>query len=247
MMSPRAASFALAYAITDTAPDEELRKAVKSGKLTTREDYKREVERMLKRRDLYYLIDERSDFRTDGLTNTPIRKLRFFREFFGYHNFPEIFKDNERLGASYDRIKIRLLQECDQLVDHIISKDKNVFEELLTSDEYYVYHSGDNAGMKEASDKVREIYNYFKDTDWRNFKTAEDLKPHIEFIEKVKMNGIDPKRLKAGGRYNPLRNFKSTMESYEVRLGKGQKAAAPYPAFFGDRGYAKSRAGGAGH
>jgi cytochrome c553 len=243
MMSPEAASNALAYAITDNAPDKELRDAVKKGKLSTREDYKREVERMLKRRDLHYLIDERSDHRTYGLTNTPIRKLRFFREFFGYHNFPEIFKDNERLGANYDKSKIRLLQECDQLVDHIISKDKNVFEELLTSDEYYVYHSGDNEKMKEASDKVREIYNYFKKTDWQNFKTAEDLAPHIDFITKVKMSGIDPKRLKAGGRYNPLKNFMSTMESYEVRFGKGQKSAVPYPAFFGDKGYAQNRAG----
>ena len=244
MMSPKAASFALAYALTDNSPDKELLDAVNKGSLSTREDYKREVERMLKRRDIYYLIDERSDHRNYGLTNTPIRKLRFFREFFGYHNFPEIFKDNERLGANYDRTKIRLLQECDQLVDHIISKDRNVFEELLTSDEYFVYHSGDNDKMKEASDKIREIYNYFKKTDWRNFKTAADLTPHVDFIAKVKMNGIDPKRLKAGGRYNPLRNFKSTMESYEVRLGKGQKTAAPYPAFFGDRGYAQNRAGG---
>ena len=181
MMSPEAAAYALAYAINDSAPDEELRKAVKNGKLNTREDYKREIERMLKRRDLYYLIDERVGQNADGLTNTPIRKLRFFREFFGYPNFPEIFKDNKRLGASYDRIKFRLLEECDQLVDYIISKDKNVFEELLTSDRYYVYHSGDNEQMKKASDDIKKQYEYFKDLDWQNF-TYEDFMKHKDFI-----------------------------------------------------------------
>ena len=37
--------------------DEELVEAAKSGKLTTREDYQREVERILKKRETIYLID----------------------------------------------------------------------------------------------------------------------------------------------------------------------------------------------
>ena len=39
MMSPRDASYALAYALTDSSPDKELVKAAEAGKLNTREDY----------------------------------------------------------------------------------------------------------------------------------------------------------------------------------------------------------------
>jgi hypothetical protein len=183
MMSPRDASFALAYALTDSAPDKELLKAVEEGRLNTREDYKREVVRMLKRRDVYYVIDERIAANRNGITTTPIRKLRFFREFFGYANFPEIFKDDKRLGAAYNRTKFLLLEECDRLVDHIISKDKNVFEELLTSDKYYVYHSGDNKQMKKASDDIKSRYEYFKNLDWENFSDKQMLE-HRDFIRK---------------------------------------------------------------
>ncbi|MGB1130533.1 MAG: DUF1592 domain-containing protein, partial [Haloferula sp.] len=52
MMSPRDASYAIAYALTDQSPDEELVKAASEGRLNTREDYKREVERLLARRDV---------------------------------------------------------------------------------------------------------------------------------------------------------------------------------------------------
>ena len=58
MMSPRDASYSLAYALTDSSPDAELVGAVKDDRLGTREDYRREVIRMLKRRDQYYVIDE---------------------------------------------------------------------------------------------------------------------------------------------------------------------------------------------
>ena len=43
MLSPRDASYAIAYALTDSSPDTELVKAVQEGRLSTREDYKREV------------------------------------------------------------------------------------------------------------------------------------------------------------------------------------------------------------
>ena len=104
MMSPRDASYALAYALTDSSPDEELVAAVKEGRLSTREDYRREVIRMLKRRDQYYVIDEavqKAGFNA-SITNTPIRKLRFFREFFGYPKAMTIFKDDTRFCSPHE-------------------------------------------------------------------------------------------------------------------------------------------------
>ena len=232
MMSPGDASYALAYALTDSSPDDELIKAVKDGKLNTRDDYRREVIRMLKDRSQYYIIDESVDSNdVPNITNLPVRKLRFFREFFGYQKMLTIFKDNIRFGANYDGAKTRLVAEADMLVEYILKKDRNVFEELLTTEEFYVYHSGDNKSMKESSDRIRKIYDYFKDKGWENFKSAEDLAPHAEFITEVNMRGVDPKRLKKDRRYNPLKAFQTAMQSFTQRLGKGQKAAAPYPSF----------------
>jgi hypothetical protein len=235
MMSPRDASYAIAYAVTDSSPDAELVAAVKEGRLSTRKDYRREVIRMLKRRDQYYVVDEaiqKAGFNS-SITNTPIRKLRFFREFFGYTKAMTIFKDDARLsnGAQYDNVKGRLVDEADMLVDYILQQDQNVFEELLTTEEFYVYHSGNNEAMKAASDRIRTIYDYFRAYDWDNF-TQEELYGHWDFINEMKMMGtVFPDfATNAKRRKNWVRTFKSQMTSYTFRFANGQKAAAPYDA-----------------
>lgn len=232
MLSPRDASYTIAYALTDSSPDPQLVEAAQSGKLNTREDYKREVLRLLNNRDQYYVIDEAVQRiqLTASITNTPIRKLRFFREFFGYPNMLPIFKDNKRFGGDYDKAKGRLVGEADRLVDHILQHDNNVFEELLTTEDFYVYHSGDNEAMRASSQRIRKIYDYFKDKDWQNFG-LEDLAKHKAFIGEVAMRGIRVENLKPGGRYNPLRTFKTAMTSFTLRFDKGQTAAAPFDSF----------------
>ena len=225
-------SYAIAYALTDNSPDAELVKAVEEGRLNTRDDYEREVRRMLAIRDQFYVIDEAVHRPNDlaSVTNIPIRELRFFREFFGYPMLLPIFKDNKRFGANYDHAKTRLVSEADRLVEHVVEQDKDVFHQLLTTEKFYVFHTGDDAAMQESSDRIRRIYEYFKDKDWENFE-VDDLAQHRDFIAEVKMRGIDVNRLQPGGRYNPLRAFKTQMESFTLRLGKGQTAAAPYNSF----------------
>jgi len=232
MLSPYDASYALAYALTDASPDQELAKAAAEGRLNTREDYEREVRRMLAKRDQYYVIDESVDSKdVPNFTNMPIRELRFFRDYFGYAKMLGIFKDNKRFGGDYDRVKTRVVTEADRLVEHILESDQDVFKKLLTTDQFYVYHSGDNEDMKIGSDRIKKIYNHFSKYDWRNF-TIEDLRPHAEFIEETQMRGINAKRLDGPDRrYNPMNAFMKQMESFEVRLGKGQTSAAPYPSF----------------
>jgi len=232
MMSPRDASYAIAYALTDSGPDAELAKAAREGRLNTREDYEREVRRLLKKRDQYYVIDEAVHSHKDiaNFTNMPIRELRFFREFFGYPKLLTIFKDNKRFGANYDKAKQRLVTETDRLVEHVLETDRDVFGQLLTTDRFYVFHSGDNEAMEASAERIRRIYNYFKGKDWKNF-TAEELAEHKDFIAEVKMRGIDVKRFKKDRRYNPLRAFQTQMESFTLRLDKGQTAAAPYNSF----------------
>jgi hypothetical protein len=237
MLSPRDASYAIAYALTDQSPDEELAKAAAEGRLYTREDYRREIIRMLKRRDLYYLVDPIliDKNHRENVTNMPIRELRFFREFFGYPKAITIFKDEKRFGV--DRLgsaTARLLGEADQLVAHFLENDQNVFEELLTTEKFYVFHDGDNDRMQVASDRIKRIYEYFKDTDWKDFD-LEELGKHKEFLREVKMRSINPDNLKSGNRSGSgLQLFRKSMTSITARLDKGQKEAAPFDMY---RGY----------
>jgi len=237
MLSPRDASYAIAYALTDQMPDKELAAAAQNNQLNTRADYQREVTRILKKRDVQYLIDPVLTDRSyhDNTTNTAIRKLRFFREFFGYPAAMAIFKDEKRFGG--DRLgdaMARLLSEADRIVEHILEKDQNVFEELLGTEEFYLYHDGDNERMQAASDRIKRIYNYFKDLDWKNFKEA-DLVKHRDILKEVKMRSVDPDNLQARNRQGTtLQLFKLSMTSITARLDKGQKEAAPFDLY---RGY----------
>ena len=237
MLSPRDATYALAYALTDQSPDQELVLAAQSGKLSTREDYKREVLRLLKKRDTHYLIDPILADKNyqDNTTDTAIRKLRFFREFFGYPSALTIFKDEKRFGGDrLDDATCRLVNEADRTVGHILKKDQNVFEELLSTEEFYLYHDGDNARMQAASDRIKSIYAHFKDLNWKKF-TNEDLLKHGDFLREVKMRGVDPDHMEARNRQgNTLQLFKLSMESITARLDKGQKEAAPFDLY---RGY----------
>ena len=237
MLSARDASYAIAYALTDQSPDEELAEAAANGRLQTREDYRREIKRILARRDLHYLIDPNLTDRNyrDNVTNAPIRKLRFVREFFGYPRALTIFKDEKRFGG--DRLgnaTNRLINEADRLVEYILENDQNVFEELLTTENFYVYHDGDNERMQAASDRIKRIYHHFRDTDWQNFK-KEDLLDHRDFLKEVKMRSVDPDRLDARNRQgNTIQLFKKSMTTITARLDKGQREAAPYDLY---RGY----------
>ncbi|MEZ6110758.1 MAG: DUF1588 domain-containing protein [Pirellulaceae bacterium] len=237
MLSPRDASYAIAYALTDQSPDAELKLAAESGALNTRDDYEREVRRLLQKRDVVYLIDpilEDNNYR-DNTTNLPIRKLRFFREFFGYPAALTIFKDEKRFGG--DRIgnaTSRLINETDRLVEYILEQDTHVFEELLTTEKFYVYHDGNNERMQAASDRIKSIYDHFKNLDWQNFK-KEDLLEHRDFLKEVKMRSVDPDNLEARNRQGTtIQLFKKSMRTITARLDKGQKEAAPYDLY---RGY----------
>lgn len=244
MLSPRDASYALAYALTDSSPDKELQQAAQSGRLQTRDDYRREVERMLKVRSQYYIVDEAVERAgPDSFTNLPIRKLRFFREFFGYPGLLTIFKDNKRFGGDYTGASGRLVSEADMLVEHILKEDKRVIERLLTTEEFYVYHSGDNAGMEKGSQHFRKVYDYFKDKDWQKFD-VEQLKAHVPFLKEHPIAGVNPDTIGADkGRQDSLRSFKATMTSLTERLGNGQTTTAPFSTHFGAPSSSRSRTG----
>ena len=226
MMSPRNASYALAYALTDASPDETLVQAAEKGRLNSRKDYEREIRRILNDRDQWCIIDEnvQASNLNASVTNQPIRKLRFFREFFGYPKAQDVFKDASRFGAGrHEQAVSRLVDEADMLVEYILEKDERVFEELLTTEKFYLYHSGDNQAMKAGSDELKKVYEYFRKFDWETWE-PDDVAPHKEFMLTIwefrKVRGGDDKSL--------LNTLKRMMPALKRHFSAGQANGMPY-------------------
>ncbi|EAQ81728.1 DUF1588 domain-containing protein [Blastopirellula marina] len=107
------------------APDKSLTQAVKEGRLQTREDVEREVERILQ----------------DDTIRKP-RVLQFFREYFDYDRAGYICKDTRALitaggdnkAQAYYRTMFGMTANTDRLIELILQEDKQVLYELLTTD-----------------------------------------------------------------------------------------------------------------
>ena len=169
MLSPVELAYAISYALTDRKPDEKLLSAVKNGKLKTRADVQNAVTRIL--------LDEQIE---------KPRIIRFFQEFFGYHLAPEIFKDDKRFykGYTFFNYAKKYVTETDVMINHILKKDKDVFKKLLTSEEYFVAHSGDNDEEKEMLDAYQKLFKHFKPLEWKKFNKTIP-KEHMEFVRSL--------------------------------------------------------------
>ena len=116
---------AVNHALRYIKPDDELRNAIIDGRMRTKEDVKREVERML----------------SDDSIRKP-RILRFFRDYFDYDLGGYICKDNSALastgastrGTSHYRAMFDGTASTDRLIELILEEDKDVLKELLTTD-----------------------------------------------------------------------------------------------------------------
>ena len=228
MMSPRDASYALAYALTDFGPDAELATAAAEGRLNSRADYEREVRRMLARRDVWTIIDEsvQAANLNASVTNQPIRKVRFFRDFFGYPKAMEVFKDDVRFGAGgHEAAVSRLVDEADLLVEYILQQDRDVFEKLLTTEEFFVYHNGDNAAMETASATYRENFEYFRKFDWKTFKPG-DLAAHESFMLSKGLKEL--KEYRPGNEKKTLDILVRFMKTAEHQFSAGQNSPVPF-------------------
>ena len=152
-LTPREASYAIAYALTDKIPDQVLVEAAASGRLETKEDYEREVRRIL----------------ADDSIDKP-RILRFFQDYFGYLKIYDVFKDEERFVGAYNphrvistsyiyRIPGKISKEADLLVEWVLEKDQDVLKTLLTTDKYFVHHTGDNEEMRKKTEDAQKFYS----------------------------------------------------------------------------------------
>ncbi len=115
---------AVNHALRYIKPDEELRAAIVEGRMRTKGDVKREVERML----------------ADDSIRKP-RVLRFFRDYFDYDLGGYICKDAKALadtgasnrGQSHYRAMFDATASTDRLIELILQEDKDVLKQLLTT------------------------------------------------------------------------------------------------------------------
>lgn len=191
MLSSREGAYAISYALGDRGPDATLLKAAAEGKLTTREDYRREVVRLLADENYYRgPIDPAFSTSKSKSPITSHPKInRFFREFFGYPAAAKVFKDPERSGGYYSNpgrgtlaTPGFLVNEADRIVEWHLVKDKDVFWNILTSDDFFVYHDRTNEQGETIIREWREVYEKLKDTPWQT-EPEKVLAEHWEFIK----------------------------------------------------------------
>ncbi|QDU92270.1 DUF1588 domain-containing protein [Lignipirellula cremea] len=124
-LSPRETALAISLSLS-TNRDPGLLAAAVEGKLTTREEVAESVRRIL----------------DDPRITKPL-VMGFFREYFDYYRAPEVFKDPlpdylQRRGIGYN--PRGSVADTDVLVLSILSRDKDVLKELLTTPESYATH-----------------------------------------------------------------------------------------------------------
>lgn len=116
---------AVNHALRFIRPDDELRTAVIEGRMRSKADVKREVERIL----------------ADDSIRKP-RILRFFRDYFDYDLGGYICKDSKALaetgannrGQSHYRAMFDATASTDRLIELILQEDKDVLHQLLTTE-----------------------------------------------------------------------------------------------------------------
>lgn len=115
---------AVNHALRYIKPDKQLHDAITEGRMRTREDVKREVSRMLE----------------DDSIRKP-RVLQFFRDYFDHDLAGYICKDSNALASTgargnanaHARAMFGATASTDRLIELILAGDKNVLNELLTT------------------------------------------------------------------------------------------------------------------
>lgn len=116
---------AVNHALRYIKPDAKLRTAIVEGRMRTKADVKREVNRML----------------ADESIRKP-RVLRFFRDYFDHDLGGYVCKDSKALASTgispkekgHYRAMFNATASTDRLIELILQQDKDVFRQLLTTD-----------------------------------------------------------------------------------------------------------------
>jgi cytochrome c553 len=235
-LAPREAAYAIAYALGDRGPDAALLNAAASGKLNAKADYEREVRRLLADQNYFRgQVDQALNGMHIKSHETAHPKLvRFFREFFGYPAATKVFKDVPRSGGYYrnpDRGHLGspgwLVQEADEFVIWQVERDERVFERLLTSDEYFVYHNMDTKTGKALVEEWKKVYEALKGTEWKT-KPEAVMEAHQKMLTAAKI--LDPRTKEL---WKEKRSFLSYMYWFQDTFGQGRTPFTRGPFTFG--------------
>lgn len=134
-MAPEDLALAMSLTLT-TQRDNSLMTAAQKGQLASREQVAEQVRRIL------------DDPRMYEIKNTRSRLLPFFREYFEYDRALEVFKDKP---ADFLHSPATLVTDTDHLILHILSEDRDVLRELLTTQQSFV-----NRGTKQNKQTRRD-------------------------------------------------------------------------------------------
>ncbi len=231
-LSAREASYAIAYALSDTGPDDALVKAAQKKKLLHKKDYYREVLRILNDKKSFFgygsPILNGKNLKSHKVSHPKIN--RFFREFFGYDKMIKVFKDKPRSGGFYQNTGRgtagtagRVIDEADRVVDKILIEDKQVFSNLLGTENFFVYHDVSNREGARIVKEWKEVYYKYKDTDWR--KNEDRIASAYDFLRPIRL------RKGRGVHDNTLFRFMKYMDN---TIGKNK---TPFTVFPWKHGY----------
>ena len=148
-LAPREIAFAITYALTDRRPEAWLLAEAEQGKLDTKEGVAAAVRKLL----------------DDSKFDKP-RILRFFREYFGYAQATEVFKNPD---DNRDHFARELVADTDRLIEWIVEQDKEVFRELLTTNKAFVNIRWDKSkqqGVKARGEAIHLAYGLPPDWKW---------------------------------------------------------------------------------
>lgn len=206
---------AIAFALTDQAPDRNrfILEALEKGELKTKEDVARLVQQMLGEQLTTGHWDRK---------DLP-RIMRFFDEFYGFHRAGTVFKDNDRRRAE----KIpqwntgMLIHDARMLIEHVLRKDKNVIAELLTTNEYFIAHPGDNAYAREHyQTRLAEVLN-------PDYVEAQVEKRRSQIERDFNFKNMPEKAERA--LEEARKDAEKTVAKYKTALEKGMSPFPSYP------------------
>jgi len=163
-----------------------LAEQMKAGGLKSRDDVEAAVRKFLGGRSGNLHPNHNSPISS---TKNP-RILQFFREFFGYHKAQTVFKDIEKFANEpefrhfHGHSAVRMMYDTDALVLHILETDRNVLEELLTTNKVFVsYWDGSNKEDQIKRKGNRETYSATHDSQSYNLEPFGNEHPRNTPLE----------------------------------------------------------------
>tara|TARA_R110002049_G_scaffold285698_4_gene466931 strand:- start:40899 stop:43520 length:2622 start_codon:yes stop_codon:yes gene_type:complete len=176
MMQDWELGLAVNHALRYIKPDEQLYEAIVDGRMRTRQDVRREVERML----------------ADDSIRKP-RLLRFFRDFFDYDLGGYICKDAKALvdtgvstrGNAHYRSMFDATASTDRLVELILQDDKDVLKQLLTTNKVV---ATDNRAATNTVVPVKSDNIYFGRLRTKEEKAAAEAAAEKAEAERTKQD-----------------------------------------------------------